>query len=174
MLTRVITWVKTHISIKNIIGEQTFREHPYIRLWCLFFFFTLPSIEEFNRNTDTLSFIFFTYFQKEEVELSEEIRQVSAITHYLKLFVVLSCCLTWNGNKAMSMMRGKSPPSDVEMSKTLYFVAVLVLWRPSWIDNGYSISLYSMDQSFFFYQFRYFYDKGNYRYPNCHILPFFH
>ena len=50
-----------------------------------------------------------------------------------------------NKNKAISMMRGKSPPSDLEMSKPLNFVAaILDLWRPSWIDNGYLISLYSI------------------------------
>ena len=38
-------------------------------------------------------------------------------------------------NKAISMMRGKSPPSDVEMSKKLNFVsAILEFWRPSLID----------------------------------------
>ena len=37
---------------------------------------------------------------------------------------------------------GKSPPSDVEMAKKLNFVAaILDFWRPSWIDNGYLISL---------------------------------
>ena len=41
-------------------------------------------------------------------------------------------------NKAISMMRVKSPRSDVEMSKKLNFVAaILVFWRPSWIDNSY-------------------------------------
>ena len=39
-------------------------------------------------------------------------------------------------NKAISMMRGKSPPSDVEMSKNLILAAILDFWRPSWINNG--------------------------------------
>ena len=46
--------------------------------------------------------------------------------------------IEYRTNKAISMMRRKSPPSDVEMSKKL------ISWRPSWIDNGYLISLYSI------------------------------
>ena len=35
-------------------------------------------------------------------------------------------------NKAISRMRGKSPPSDIERSKTVNFaVAILEIWRPS-------------------------------------------
>ena len=34
-------------------------------------------------------------------------------------------------NKAILMMRGKSPRSDVEMTKKL------ILWRPSWIFGGH-------------------------------------
>ena len=53
--------------------------------------------------------------------------------------------------KAISMMRGKSPPSDVEMSKTLNLN--LDLWRPAWIDNGYFLSLYSIYGNNNVYQF---------------------
>ena len=42
------------------------------------------------------------------------------------------------------MMRGKSPRSDVEVSKKkLNFVAAfLEFWRPSWIDNAEFFTLY--------------------------------
>ena len=54
-------------------------------------------------------------------------------------------------NKAISMMRGKSPPSDVEISKTLNFVAAtLDFWLPYLIDNGYLISLYSIYSNYHF------------------------
>ena len=49
------------------------------------------------------------------------------------------------------MMRGKSPPSDVEMSKTLNLN--LDLWRPSWIDNGEFFTLYSIHDNDHLYQF---------------------
>ena len=75
-------------------------------------------------------------------------------------------------NKAISMMHGKSPRSDV---KKLNFVeAILDFWRPSWIDNGYLISLYSVYGNNHLYQLWFFYHKVNGRYTNCHILPFFH
>ena len=73
------------------------------------------------------------------------------------------------------MMRGKSPRSDVEMSKKLNFVAaILDFWRPSWIDNGYLISLYSIYGNNHLYQFWYFYHKLNDKNKSCHILPLFH
>ena len=52
------------------------------------------------------------------------------------------------------MMRGKSPPSDVEMPKKLNFVAaILDFWRPSWIDNGEFLTLYSIHNKDHVYQF---------------------
>ena len=78
-------------------------------------------------------------------------------------------------NKAISMIRGKSPMMDVEMSKKLNFVAaILDFWRPSWNDNGYLISPYFIYGNNHLYQFWYFYHKVNDRYANCHILPFIH
>ena len=57
-------------------------------------------------------------------------------------------------NKAISMMRGKPPRSDVEMLKKLYFVAaILDFWRPSWIANGYFFTLYSLHGNDHLYQF---------------------
>ena len=70
-------------------------------------------------------------------------------------------------NKAISMMRGKSPPPDEEMSKNI------ISGRPSQINNGYLISLYSIYGNYHLYQFWYFYHKENDRYTSCHILPIF-
>ena len=56
-------------------------------------------------------------------------------------------------NKAISMMRGKSPQSDVEMSKKLNFVAAIFDFRrPSWIDNAHIFTLYSIDGNDHVYQ----------------------
>ena len=65
------------------------------------------------------------------------------------------------------MMRGKSPRSDVEMSKTKFRGGPLGnFWRPSWIDNGYVISLYFIYVNNHLYQCWYFYQKVNDRYTN--------
>ena len=64
------------------------------------------------------------------------------------------CALKYKENKSITMMRGKSPQSDVEMTKTLNFLAaILDLWRPSGIYNRYLISLYSIYGNDHFYQF---------------------
>ena len=68
-------------------------------------------------------------------------------------------------NKAISMMRGKSPRSDVEMSKQLNFVAaILDFLGSSRIDNGYMISLYAIYGNNHLYQIWYFNHKVNDRY----------
>ena len=60
------------------------------------------------------------------------------------------------------MIRGKSPRSDVEMTKKLNFVAaILDFWRASWIDIGNLISLYSIYGYNHLYQFWCFYHKVN-------------
>ena len=43
---------------------------------------------------------------------------------------------------------------------------------PSWIDNGYLISLSPIYGNNHLYQFWYFYPKVNDRYTNCHIYHF--
>ena len=51
------------------------------------------------------------------------------------------------------MMRGKSPRSDIEMSKKLNFVAAIFdFWRPSWIENGEFLTLYSIHDNDDLYQ----------------------
>ena len=54
-----------------------------------------------------------------------------------------------------------------------FMVAILYFWRPSWIDNGYLISLHSIYGNYHLYQFWNVYHKVKDRYTNCHILPFF-
>ena len=78
-------------------------------------------------------------------------------------------------NKAISMMRGKSPPSYVENKNTKFS------WRPSWIFGGHLRLTMVFDKPVLYiygnnylYQFWYFYHKVNDRYIDCHILPFFH
>ena len=81
-----------------------------------------------------------------------------------------------NKNKAISMMRGKSPRSDSEMSTKK------CLWRPSRIFGGhlrltigtwYACTLYMVTNNHLF-KFCFFNHKVNNRYTNCHILPFLH
>ena len=46
--------------------------------------------------------------------------------------------------------------------KPLNFVAaILDFWRPSWIDNGYFLTLYSIHGNIYLYQFWCFYHKVN-------------
>ena len=78
-------------------------------------------------------------------------------------------------NKAISMMRWKTPPSDVEMSKKwnrgvhLGFLAAILDWQWS-LDKPDSI-YYGNNH---LCQFWYFYYKVNDRYTKCHILPILH
>ena len=51
------------------------------------------------------------------------------------------------------MMRGKSPRSDVEMTKKKIVAAILDFWQISWIDNGEFLTLYSIHDNDHLYQF---------------------
>ena len=49
--------------------------------------------------------------------------------------------------------------------------SILDFWRPSWIDNEYFVTLYSIYGTDNFYQFSCCYRKVNDRCTNCSILP---
>ena len=46
----------------------------------------------------------------------------------------------------ISMMRGKLPPSDVEMSKK-FVAAILDFWRSFWIDYEEFLTLYCIQDN---------------------------
>ena len=66
----------------------------------------------------------------------------------------------------MAVMRRKC-------QKTEFRSGHLGFWRPSWIDNGYLITLYSLYGNDHLYKFWYFYHKLNDRCTNCYIFTIF-